>query len=112
MSSSQATPHEWADILVARPFILSRDSRPANQRAAFAARAHTKRLAARADRAARADLPQLTRQQKCVHISTQSESADTAARTAFRRMPLAAYASIASPARWTVCIAMDTIAAS
>ena len=45
------------------------------------------RLAARADRAARADLPRLTRQQKRVHISTQSESADTAARTAFAAPP-------------------------
>ena len=35
--------------------------------------ARTERLATNADRAARADLPQLTRQQKRVHISTQSE---------------------------------------
>ena len=50
------------------------------------------RLAARADRAARADLPQLTRQQKRVHISTQSESADTAATRAVCRAPLVASA--------------------
>jgi len=56
--------------------------------------ARTERLAARADRAARADLPQLTRQQKRVHISTQSESADTAATRAV--LPRAARRAAAS----------------
>jgi len=63
MSSSWATPHEWTDILVARPFIPSATAGQPISAQHLPLRAHTERLAASADRAARADLPQLTRQQ-------------------------------------------------